>query len=31
MTEGPGGLQSMQSQIVEHDPVTKHLHMYKLI
>ena len=31
MTEGPGGLQSMQSQIVEHDSVTKHVHMYKLI
>ena len=31
MTEGPGGLQSMQPQIVEHDSVTKHVHMYKLI
>ena len=29
--QGPGGLQSMQSQIVEHDSVTKHVHMYKLI
>ena len=31
MTERPGGLQSMGSQIVEHDSVTKDVHMYKLI
>ena len=31
MTEGPGGLQSIGPQIVEHDSVTKHMHVYKLI
>ena len=31
MTEGPGGLQSIGSHIVEHDSVTKHMHVYKLI
>ena len=31
MTEGPGGLQFIGSQIVEHDSVTKHMHVYKRI
>ena len=31
MTEGPRGLQSMGSQIVEHNWVARHMHMYKLI